>query len=186
MTSLSVGCPYVLKTAEFLADIGLTVLWRPGASGFIDHIEVVAGALHLDPRCSISALLHEAGHLALVPTFYRAMLSGDVHRAIGKVFDDPSVSELPPDHPTLRALLQASDPEATAWAWAAGRHLGVPDELIILDREYSGGGRDIRLALAARRYIGIHGLMHAGFCVVRATPYRPLPTYPDLAFWLQP
>lgn len=186
MTSHVVACPYMTKTADFLADIGLTVLWRPGASGFIDHIEVVAGALHLDPRCSISALLHEAGHLALVPTPYRAMLSGDVHRAIGQVFDDPSVSELPPDHPTLRALLQASDPEATAWAWAAGRHLGVPDELIILDGEYSGGGRDIRLALAARRYIGIHGLMHAGFCVVRATPYRPLPTYPDLAFWLQP
>lgn len=186
MTSLSVACPYVLKATQFLADIGLAVLWRPGASGFIDHIEVVAGAPHLDPRCSVSALLHEAGHVALVPKRYRSMLSGDVRRALGKVFDEPSVAELPPDHPTLRALLQASDPEATAWAWAAGRHLGLPDELIIVDREYSGGGADIRLALAARRYVGIHGLMHAGFCVVRATPYRPLPTYPNLAFWLQP
>jgi len=149
MTSRVVACPYVTKAAELLADIGLPVLWRLGASGFINHIEVVGGALHLDQRCWVSGLLYEAGYFALVQTPYRAMLSGGVRRAVAKVFDDPSVTELPPD-PTLRALMQASDPGATAFAWAAGRHLGIPDELIILDREYSGSGGNIRPALAAR------------------------------------
>ena len=31
----------------------------------------------------------------------------------------------------------------------------------------------------------INGIAHAGFCVRRATPYRPLPVYPTLAYWLQ-
>jgi len=82
--------------------------------------------------------------------------------------------------------MQASDPEATAWAWAAGKHLGIPEDVIILDADYDNGGAIERMRLGARGHFGIQGMARAGFCVVRATPYRNLPVYPTLAFWLQP
>ncbi len=85
----------------------------------------------------------------------------------------------------MRAALQCSDPEATAWAWAAGKHLGIPEDEIILDSEYGNDGAGIRLALSLRSYPGINGLAHAGFCAVR-DGVAPLPVFPALAHWTQP
>ncbi|WP_234821221.1 hypothetical protein [Pseudomonas amygdali] len=103
------------------------------------------------------------------------------------MFQEMEASEIAPDSPLMRAALQAGDPETTAWAFAAGVSLGLPIEVIILDHEYGGEGEAIRIALAAKSYIGIHGIAHAGFCVVRANPYssHSLPTYPELSYWLQ-
>ncbi|MNG07217.1 hypothetical protein D3C84_905070 [compost metagenome] len=93
---------------------------------------------------------------------------------------------LPPDHPKVRAALQCSDPEATAWAWAAGLALDIPHELIVMDAEYDGTGADIRMSLSMRAYVGINGLQHAGFTAAREQyTWLGLPTYPLMAFWLQ-
>ncbi|MFL1449222.1 hypothetical protein ACI77O_12575 [Pseudomonas tritici] len=92
---------------------------------------------------------------------------------------------LEPDDALVRAMIQAGETEATAWAFAAGRAVGLPDELIIQDCEYGGEGQHVRNALSASSYLGINGIQHAGFCVTRPNPYRRLPVYPALAFWLQ-
>lgn len=144
------------------------------------------GGLLYDPACQVSNLLHEAGHVATVPVPWRHLLNDDVavgHRAM---FADLERMELlDPDGPLVRAALQGSDPEATAWAWAAGKHLGIPEDEIILDSEYGNDGAGIRLALSLRSYPGINGLAHAGFCAVRAGG-APLPVFPALAHWTQP
>lgn len=83
--------------------------------------------------------------------------------------------------------MQCSDPEATAWAWAIGKHLGLPDEIIILDSEYDGTGANERLSLGMGAHLGVHGLAHAGFCAA-SKAYSEItnqPCYPNLAFWLQ-
>jgi hypothetical protein len=178
-------CPHAERAMQFLTEIGIAVQLAPGASGFIEHVEVVNGGLRVDPRAPASALLHEAGHLAIVPTEFRHMLSGDLDAGMEKIFEHLDGLELEPDSHLQRAMLQTGDAEATAWAFAAGRAIGLPDELIIQDDEYSGEGRFIRKSLAAGAYVGINGISHAGFCVRRATPYRPLPVYPTLAYWLQ-
>lgn len=178
-------CPHAERAMHFLCEIGIAVQLAPGASGFIEHVEVLNGGLHVDPRAPASALLHEAGHLAIVPTEFRYMLSGDLDAGMEKIFQHLDSLELEPDSHLQRAMLQTGDAEATAWAFAAGRAIGMPDELIIQDDEYSGEGRFIRKSLAAGAYVGINGISHAGFCVRRATPYRPLPVYPTLAYWLQ-
>jgi hypothetical protein len=72
-----------------------------------------------------------------------------------------------PDGDLQRAVLQCSDPEATAWAWAAGQYLGLQPKAIIQDDEYGGDGSFLRLQLATGGYVGINGLSHAGFCAVR-------------------
>lgn len=178
-------CPHAERAMQFLCEIGIAVQLAPGASGFIEHVEVVNGGLHVDPRAPASALLHEAGHLAIVPTEFRYMLSGDLDAGMEKIFQHLDSLELEPDSHLQRAMLQTGDAEATAWAFAAGRAIGLPDELIIQDDEYSGEGRFIRKSLAAGAYVGINGISHAGYCVRRATPYRPLPVYPTLAYWPQ-
>lgn len=185
MPILKMECEYAQKAVVFLQAIGLTVTELRGASGFIDHVEIAQGGLLVDPQASVSNLLHESGHLAIVPQQFRHYLNGDLDSSMARIFAELDTLELEPDAPLVRAMLQTGDEEATAWAWAAGRALDIPDEKIILSEEYQGDGDYIRFALAARAYRGIHGIAHAGFCVVRATPYRPLPTYPELAFWLQ-
>lgn len=179
-------CPHAERVMQFLNGIGLPVLVVPSASGFIKHVEVVNGGLHVDPQVPASGLLHEAGHLALAPSKYRHYLNGDLNAGLKQIFKEVATFDIDPDSALMRALIQMSDPEVTAWAWAVGKHLGLEDEVIIQDSEYSGTGESLRLALSANCYMGINGLAHAGFCVRRKTPYRDLPAYPELAFWLQP
>lgn len=90
---------------------------------------------------------------------------------------------LHPDAPLYRAVIQCSDPEATAWAWAAGVSLGLPDREIIRDDECDGEGADIGLALQMNAYIGIHGLAHAGICAIRKRGDQA--AWPQLNFWTQ-
>ncbi|WP_326430348.1 hypothetical protein VQ574_21735 (plasmid) [Stutzerimonas frequens] len=170
---------------HFLSSIGLAVETVPGASGFIDGVCIERGGMRVDPGARASALLHEAGHLAIVPSDYRHHLGGDIDEGIARIFEEIDGLGLEPDHPVLRAMIQAGDSEATAWAWAAGSELGIPAALIIQDGEYEGEGASIRSALAANAYLGINGIAHAGFCVVRSNAHRDLPVYPKLASWLQ-
>lgn len=178
-------CPHAGRAVEFLQKIGLKVKIQAGASGFVEHINIVDGELLVDPQAPASACLHEAGHLAIVPNRFRHYLSGNIGKGISRMLDEIDATNPHPDDPLYRAALQTSDPEATAWAWAAGKVLDIPPELIIRDEEYDNGGADIRLCLAHNSYIGINGISHAGFCVPRRHPYKDLPAYPELAFWLQ-
>lgn len=179
------------RVTSFLKEIGLTVNIQPGVSGFAEKACVHHGGLLLDPGCDASTALHEAGHLAITPHRYRPWMDGDLKFGIRRMLDDAYALGLHPDHPLMRAVVQCSDPEATAWAWAAGVRVGLEPERIIQDHEYDGEGASVRLGLlpsltATRRvsgYPGIHGLAHAGFCGL----YResPLPMYPTLRTWLQ-
>lgn len=178
-------CPHAESAMQFLCSIGLSVQVEAGACGFIEHVAVVEGGLRADPQAPASGLLHEAGHLAVMPTRFRHFLSGNLGEGMRRAFAALDQLDLAPDDPLLRAMLQTSDPEVTAWAWAAGKAIGLPDQMIIEDDDYQGEGEGIRIALAANSYLGINGLSHAGFCVVRQNPYRPLPVYPELAHWLQ-
>lgn len=66
---LVMDCPHAQIIVEFLRDIGLSVAELRGASGFIEHVEIAQGGLLVDPQASASNLLHESGHLAIVPQF---------------------------------------------------------------------------------------------------------------------
>lgn len=178
-------CPHAELAMQFLSAIGLQVQVEAGASGFIDRVAVVEGGLRVDPLAPASGLLHEAGHLAVMPTRFRHFLTGNLGEGMRQAFAALDQLDLEPDDPLMRAMLQTSDPEVTAWAWAAGKAIGLPDEIIIEDDDYQGEGEGIRIALAANSYVGINGLSHAGFCVPRRNPYRALPVYPELAHWLQ-
>lgn len=178
-------CGHSERVMDFLSQIGLVVMVVPGASGFIDHVAIVAGGLHVSPECPVSGLLHEAGHVGVMPACFRHMLNGDLRESWERVENDPLYASLEPDSQLSRALLQAGETEATAWAWAVGKHLGIPEQLIIEDADYQGAGENLRLQLNINAYLGINGLSHGGFCVIRESPYKRLPVYPELVRWLQ-
>lgn len=171
-----------------LADIGITAVLDESAWGFLGKVRIVDGGLRIAPDCPVGDVLHEAGHLAIIPRRYRARANDNVGQIQREMLDDMDLLDEPIDSPLYRAVLQTSDPEATAWAYAFGRHLGLDAEDIIEDHSYRnaqgvGTGADIRLALTMGAYAGINGLAHAGFCSVNAR--GRLPKYPALAFWTQ-
>ena len=183
--SVEMACTHAQRTVDFLMEIGLDIEIVPGSSGFVSGINIHEGALHVDPGAKASNLLHEAGHLAIVPSRFRGYLSGNLAHGMERIFAELEAEGTAPDAPVLRAMMQTGDTEATAWAWAAGKALDLPEEEIIRSSEYGGEGDCIRFMLSQRAYIGIHGISHAGFCLLRGTSLRKGPIYPQMAFWLQ-
>lgn len=165
---------------RFLAQAGLDLRHGDARGGFVHGIRIDAGAIIYDDTARPSNLLHEAGHIAICPGRFRHLLSGDLDSSFEQILSAARLGDEEPDSPLYRALIQMSDPEATAWAFAAGVAAGLPRESVIEDTDYAGEGSSIRLALAAGRYLGINGLQHAGMTSLRGTV-----RYPSMHRWLQ-
>ena len=75
------------RVIDFLLTIGLPVVVEPGAKGFVNMVRISAGCLFVDPACAASALLHEAGHLAIVPNRFRAYMDDNLQAGIQIMFD---------------------------------------------------------------------------------------------------
>jgi hypothetical protein len=171
------------RAIGFLNAIGITAFYETGATGFSEGCRIDHGTLAVDPGCRISTMLHEAGHLAITPSCFRSWMHGNLYEGQRRMLDAVSDAGLHPDDPLYRAGIQCSDPEATAWAWAAGIALGLTGAEIIRDDEYGGEGESIRLALRMRAYVGVHGLAHAGLCRIRDRD--GLAGWPHLLCWTQ-
>ncbi|SAK98400.1 hypothetical protein AWB76_07524 [Caballeronia temeraria] len=171
------------RVLRFLNGIGIPARYEVGATGFSAGCRIEQGTLAVDPQCRISTVLHEAAHLAITPRCFRSLMDGNLYAGQREMLRRIDEQGLHPDSPLYRAVIQCSDPEATAWAWAAGVSLGLPGSEIIRDDEYDGEGADNRLALQMNAYIGIHGLAHAGFCAVRKRGKHD--AWPRLNFWTQ-
>ncbi|MBS7671678.1 hypothetical protein [Croceicoccus gelatinilyticus] len=169
------------KVAEALLEIGLEVVWDESASGFLEGIEIRNGVLHVSRSAVASDLLHEAGHLAIMPPIIRRQVTGDVEdaaHAVDAIYEAHRGNDAFLESPLMRALLQMSDTEATAWAYAFGLRCGLAPDQIIRGSTYDGAGDEIRLMLGMNCYLGIHGLKAAGFI-------ENTKQFPELRKWLQ-
>jgi hypothetical protein len=152
------------RIVAFLAGIGLHV--RAGEieeSTILPGILVEHGELVFDPArlrfpCD---LLHEAGHLAVVPPARRAAL----HFNVGS---DP-----------------AEEMMAIAWSYAAAVHLDIDPALLFHD-EYKGGGAGIAAAFADGGSLGVPMLQWVGLTYgarrARAEGGEP---FPRMRRWLR-
>ena len=164
-----------------LTEIGIPCTMREDATGFLEDVQIVSGGLHYKPNATASNLLHEAGHLACIPNSFRTFANDeleDVTEKMHKAVQTQFKLDGDPDSPLMRAFLQCSDPEATAWAWAFGIHCGLPHEEIIRDGDYNGDGEYLRLGLANNAYIGINGIRASGFI-------KTVRDFPNMLKWLQ-
>ena len=169
------------RVIEFVRSIGLNLSEVPEASGFIKHVRIERGGLLVSPLAPSSAILHEAGHLAVIPGDFRGNISGDVDDCLEALLEGVSIE---PESPLYWGLVQASDQEATAWAWLAGRHLGLEETEIIADREYAAGGKQVRQSLKVQAHPGYNGLRHSGMLPKRTSVMGREEL--KLSRWLQP
>ena len=171
----------------FLDRVGIAAeLLDHPVEGFLDGVVVEHGRLRIGPNAQVEAVLHEAGHLATMPKPFRHLLGDNLARGQRQVFEWVRQADLDPECALVKHLLQVSDLEATAWAFAAGRALGFPDEKIIPDHGYGGEGASIRVCCQLGRYFGINGLAAAGMCDHGfAARMRGNPAYPAMLRWVQ-
>jgi hypothetical protein len=152
------------RIVAFLRDIGLSVCAGEVAGPTIlPGILVEHGALKFDPgRLRFPCdLLHEAGHLAVVPPERRAAMHHDVG-------SDPGEEMM-----------------AIAWSYAAARHLGIDPALLFHD-EYKGGGAAILGAFTDGGGFGVPILQWVGMtCDARRARAEGGAPYPHMRRWLR-
>jgi hypothetical protein len=120
--------------AGFFAEIGLPYQFAelPGPT-FLPGVAIKLGVLTIDREKLLypGDLLHEAGHMAVLPSGERAATDGDVG----------------PDGGLEMA--------AIAWSYAAALHIGLPVEVVFHDDGYRGGASHLRTEFARHNYVGV-------------------------------
>lgn len=156
---------------DFLRGIGLEVVETTLPDDtFLPGLELRDGGIRVDPARLPWAgdLLHEAGHLAVLPEAQR--------RFVG-VFDEDSLQA---EH--------AGEQEAMAWAWAAACHLRLPPEVLIHDGGYHGRGADVLMMYQVGVIPGLRGLCEIGMTTAvgfGAEMSDSVSHYPTMRRWLR-
>lgn len=154
---------------DFITRTGLPIAEAPlPTTTFLPGIMIRDGGLVVDPKQLKwpGDLLHEAGHLAVLPPALRALANDD----LAEEFDVAHAGEL----------------EAMAWAYAALVELGLPAEVLIHEGGYNGKSRDLLQMYAFGVYPGLQGLCAAGMTAAPGFSPEPLPLrYPQMLLWLR-
>lgn len=178
---------HAAKVLNFLTEIGLPWRFDEDAKGFLSSCSIQDGTLLVHRSTNASDILHEAGHLCILPGDFRHLCQDDLGDIQAAMLDVIGMEFL--DTPFMSCVIQTSDPEATAWAWAAGKKIGLPEDRIIEDDDYNGEGKEMRINLSFNAYIGINGIAATKNTAVRKgalSDYLGLPVYPELKNWLMP
>ncbi|QIL83191.1 hypothetical protein G7047_27065 [Diaphorobacter sp. HDW4A] len=166
----SVDAAIALRIIDFLREIGLRVeLCEVAEDSFLPGLRIRQGGLQvdLDRLPWPGDLLHEAGHLAVVPPDVRATL-------------DDALQDMP-------AVPHGGEIEATAWAWAATRHLGLDSAVLFHDGGYHGHAAGLRMNFELGVYLGASGLASAGMTGLAGHACTPegAALYPQMRLWLR-
>lgn len=171
------------KVVAFIDSIGIPIQkGKVPKSSFLPNIAIKRGGIVYNDEVCTADILHEAGHLAIIPLQYRDICSGDMDKSAQKIWNKAQKNgHMEIDTPIFRQLIQASECEAIAWSWAAGKYIGLADEEIITDdpRHFNGEGEEIREYLSLNSHFGINGLRAGGML-------DSVKSYPQLTRWVQP
>lgn len=153
----------------FIAGIGLPIRETPLSEGtFLPGVELREGGILVDPQRLQwpGDLLHEAGHLAVLPSRVRHIAEEDQPNAVD--------------------VAHAGELEAMAWAYAAAHALEIPVEVLIHEGGYHGRSRELLQMYAFGVYPGLKGLCDAGLAAAPGfTPDCGEVRYPRMLKWLR-
>lgn len=173
---------------HFLAEIGIAVRVEAGATGFLPGIRIEGETILVSEASDDLAgdLLHEAGHIAVVPALFRPHLTSNVDDSFplmeSYLVAHPHALSCWPEDPVARGIMQSGETEAIAWSYAAAYAIGV-DTLLPFKKGFDGHGEDLHASLAAGQHLGIHGLAHAGMTDL---PQRGrAAAFPNMKKWMQ-
>lgn len=130
---------------------------------FVPGITLAGGAIVFDPQLMIypGDLLHEAGHLAVMPPLRRLSTS---HTA----GNDP-----------------AEEMMAIAWSYAAALSIGIDPSIVFHDGGYRSGSKAILENFEAGRYVGVPMLAWLGLTQFDSqAPIESSTSYPKMKKWL--
>lgn len=157
------------KSIRFLEETGIGVRFGVVEDGsFLPGLSIEGGAIIID-REKLKYpgdILHEAGHLAIVPAADRAQL------------DAGAIAQRP--------QREAEEMMAIAWSYAAAIHLSIDPYIIFHDDGYKGGGSYIADNFANKQYFGLPMLQWVGMAAdeknARELNINP---YPEMIKWLR-
>ncbi|HEX4852935.1 hypothetical protein [Arenimonas sp.] len=161
--------PLLDRIVAFLREVGIAVEEAElGDDAFLPGVRVHDGGLLFD-RARLrwpGDLLHEAGHLAVLPPAQRAAMSDD----LAGHDDIPHASEI----------------EATAWAYAATVAIGLAPTVLFHEGGYHGKSASLAMTYAMGVYPGVHGLVQARMTASGTeAAMRGETTYPAMQRWLR-
>ncbi|HPV23636.1 MAG TPA: hypothetical protein PLJ65_05625 [Casimicrobium sp.] len=153
----------VSQLIDFLRHIGLTVVEHSlSEATFLPGLAIEHGTLVVDRVALLypGDVLHEAGHLAVIPAAERAFLHENVGADGG---------------PELGAI---------AWSYAAAMHLGLAPSVLFHEAGYKGDAANLIENFAAGRYIGLPILVWRGLTDAPHSGTVTVTTYPGMKRWL--
>ncbi|MDR7123051.1 hypothetical protein [Rheinheimera soli] len=153
------------RVLAFFNDIGIAYQLQPLAEpSFLAGVLIKNGGLCIDPEQLVQPgdLLHEAGHIAVMPTAQRHLLNDNVNE---------SANQGP-----------AEEMAAIAWSWAALVHLNLPPEFLFHADGYKGGSEAYIAAFSCGGGFGHPLLSWYGMC----EPSGSADGYPQMKQWLRP
>ena len=153
------------RIVAFLRDIGLDVRAEAiSEQTILPGITIRGGALIFDEaRLQYPGdLLHEAGHLAVVPAARRRDMQWNV------------------------GTKAAEEMSAIAWSYAAAVHLGLPAAVVFHPDGYRGGGEALADNFSRGHYVGVPTLQWIGLTYERKQAEQlGVAPYPHMIQWLR-
>jgi len=157
--------PITTTIVNFLIDVGLDV--RSGEIAertFLPGIMIEQGTLRIDEAKLKypGDLLHEAGHLALIPPSRRKEVHVDVGKSAGEEMG------------------------AIAWSYAALVHLHLDPAIVFHAGGYRGGSTALIYNFATGHYIGVPMLQWLGLTAAHKLARElDVAPYPNMLKWLR-
>lgn len=157
------------KSVGFLLEQGIPVVFSEVKEGsFLPGLSIENGSIIIDKEKLKypGDILHEAGHIAVVPAAERSTLCAATI--------------------AVRQDREAEEMMAIAWSYAAAIHLSIDPHIVFHDDGYKGGGSYIADNFNNKYYFGLPMLQWIGLAAdeKRAEELNINP-YPEMIKWLR-
>jgi hypothetical protein len=159
---------YLSICISFLNEIGIeTKFEKLDEPCFLPGLSIRNGSIIIDKEALKypGDVLHEAGHIAIVPAAERPALTAS---AIEK-----------------REMREAEEMMAIAWSYAACMHLSLDPYVVFHDDGYKGGGSYIADNFSNKNYFGLPMLQWKGMAAdEKNAVLLNIPPYPYMIKWV--
>jgi hypothetical protein len=156
------------KCIQFLTGIGIPVSFRKIESGsFLPGLLIEQGCIVIDNDALLHPgdILHEAGHIAIVPADRRSLLGQE-------------------------GIIESKEREteemmAIAWSYAACIHLQIDPHIVFHEEGYKGDGKSIVANFQAGQFFGTPMLQWCKMTIEPRHAQPGEPVYPQMLKWLR-